>query len=349
MAINTTLNTTPHTTTMTYNHFNIRQLIGRALGIDRPNPQLWGLIVKESRGESGLLRNLDSERVTYLALPELKRSSIISDTTIKHIGKKKLGSLANNLYLMKVFEGVSSHLNQESIAHLRIKGLDLIRDFYADPSLRPISDIDILVKPTQFGEAIKTLRNFGFNLARSGQRLPGVWPATNLIRDDGAKPVWIDLHYCLGPAVGDRVKSTLAMFREVSADEPLPPEYRAVVLAAHHQNHFMEMPIIAYYELLHLISASNQDTVLKLARRWQVADALHSALNRATWIFGAPSPQAISVKNDILRRLTAKSLYNPRGGFSGIESLVYLLSLDNPGTAIPFGLELIYKKIASNL
>ncbi len=334
---------------MTYNHYNIRRLIGRALGIDRPNPQLWGLIVKESGGESGLLQNLNSERVTYLALPGLKHGSAISDITIKHIEKAKLGSLANNLYLIKVFEEVSSHLNQQSIAHLRIKGLDLIRDFYADPSLRPISDIDILVKPTQFGEAIKTLRSCGFSIAHSGQRLPGVWPAINLIGADGAKPVWIDLHYSLGPAVGDRVKSTLAMFHEVSTDEPLPAEYRAVILAAHHQNHFMEMPIIAYYELLHLIRTSNHDTLFKLARRWQVADALHSALNRAAWIFGIPAPQTTSVKNCMLQYLTAKSLHNPHGGFSGLESLVYLLSLDNPGAAIPFGLELIYKKITSNL
>lgn len=334
---------------MTYNHFNIRRLIGRALGIDRPNPQLWGLIVKESGGENGLLQNLDSERVTYLALPGLKNSSVISNITIKRIEKAKLGSLANNLYLMKVFEEVSSYLNQKSIAHLRIKGLDLIRDFYADPSLRPISDIDILVKPTQFGEAIKTLCSYGFNLASSGQRLPGVWPAVNLIRADGGKPVWIDLHYCLGPAVADRIKTSLAIFREVSANEPLPPEYRAVVLAAHHQNHFMEMPIIAYYELLHLVRASNHDTLFKLARRWQVADALHSALNRAAWIFGIPAQQTISVKNSIFQYLTAKGLHKPRCGFSGLESLVYLLSLDNPGAAIPFGLELIYKKITSSL
>jgi hypothetical protein len=334
---------------MTYNHFNIRRLIGRALGIDRPNPQLWGLIVKESGGESGLRQNLAGERVTYLALPGLKHSSVISDITIKHIEKAKLGSLANNLYLIKVFEEVSDYLNREEIAHLRIKGLDLIRDFYADPSLRPISDIDILVKPTQFGEAVKLLFNYGFSVVQSGQRLPGVWPAVNLIRADGAKPVWIDLHYCLGPAVGDRVKSTLAMFNEVSIDEPLPPEYRAVVLAAHHQNHFMEMPIIAYYELLHLIGASNHDTLFKLARRWQVADALYSALNRASWIFGIPAQQTINEKNNILRYLTAKGLHEPRGGFSRLESLVYLLSLDNPGAAIPFGLELLYKKITSNL
>ncbi len=334
---------------MTYNRFNLRQLIGRSLGIDRPNPQLWGLIVREYGGVSRLLAALDSERITYLSLPGLKSSGVIPNDTLGQIEQRKLENLANNLYLNKAFDELSGYLSQAEIPHVRIKGLDLIRDFYNDPSVRPISDIDILVKPTQFGLTIQLLLEKGFCKTHSGRRLPGVWPAANLIRADSTKPVWVDLHYCLGPAVGDRAKHTLKLFRDLSPDKPLPSEYRTVILATHYQNHFMEMPLISYYELIQLVRASDSQVLFDLAKKWNAADALRSALNRAAWLFGTPAPYPINVKNDILRYLSSKALREPHGGFSGVESLIYLLSLDNPGAAIRFGTELLYKKILTSL
>jgi len=334
---------------MTSNRYYIRQLIGRALGAGRTNPQLWGLIIKECGGATELRKKLEQEKVSFLALPGLKRNSDIPDDIVKHLEITKLRCLANNLYLLKVFEEISNLFVGEDIAHTPIKGVDLIRDFYDDPALRPISDIDILVHPARFGDAVETLCDRGFQKVRTAQRLPGVWPAINFIKDAGSKPIWIDLHYCPGPAVGNRVKNTIAMFRNISALEPLPPEYRTVILAAHHQNHFMKMPLIAYYELLHLFSVSNRRQLLKLASKWQVVDALSTALNQAAYIFGVSTLRCKSTKNDILKTFVARGMRDPRGGSSGFESLVYLLSLDNPGTGIPFGLNLLYKKITSSL
>ncbi|MCP4229901.1 MAG: nucleotidyltransferase family protein [bacterium] len=332
---------------MTVNKHNLRQLIGRALGISNPNPQLWGLISRNYGGITGLIKILNVEKIIFLALPGLKLCEDIPDSVIHEIEKLKSANRARNLYLLKIYEEISSRFDNEGIVSLPIKGVDLISDFYADPALRPISDIDLLVKPTHFTAAIESLREMGFDIVRAGQRLPGVWAAVNLFRGDDVKPVWVDLHYCPGPAVGKRIEKTIELFKYVNVKESLPPEYRLIILAAHHQNHFMSMPIIAYYELIRLLQMSDYDELNDLIRGWEVADAADYALKQAAWIFGFHTHPIIDVKTDVLCYLTANKLRGRGGGFTGLESLIYLLSLDNPGVGVPFGLELLYKKIES--
>ena len=55
----------------------------------------------------------------------------------------------------------SEVLEAAGVRHLLLKGAALATAVYADPSLRPFGDVDLLLEPGRFGDAIAALRAAG--------------------------------------------------------------------------------------------------------------------------------------------------------------------------------------------
>lgn len=71
-------------------------------------------------------------------------------------------ALQTNLRHLAVLKQVFSAFNSEAIPAAVIQGLALLVDLYADPGLRPVSDIDLWVLPEQMDKASAALRGLGF-------------------------------------------------------------------------------------------------------------------------------------------------------------------------------------------
>lgn len=88
--------------------------------------------------------------------------------------------LASHLIGRAVLETGARVLGQHSIPIMPLKGIWLQQFVYADPSERPITDVDVLVPDAQYARALTALRDAGWavcgaNAAETALRSP-TWP-----------------------------------------------------------------------------------------------------------------------------------------------------------------------------
>jgi hypothetical protein len=98
---------------------------------------------------------------------------------------------ARNLRLLAALDEILAGLDAAGIPAIVLKGAALVETVYADPALRPMSDLDVLVHPHDLAASVEVVRTLGY--AETGQPLPPNHrhhPA--LIGPDGRVPV--ELH-----------------------------------------------------------------------------------------------------------------------------------------------------------
>src|SRR5260221_13337986 len=96
-------------------------------------------------------------------------------------------------------------LQQKGIRSVITKGPGIARTYPA-VGLRPFRDIDILVEPTRFGEAVSVLGSVGFNEPSELMRPRAYYytrclEAVTLVRNDG---IAVDLHHHIPPWIWGR-------------------------------------------------------------------------------------------------------------------------------------------------
>jgi len=80
-------------------------------------------------------------------------------------------SVWNHLRVVAELAQLSQILNDESVPWLVVKGPALAEHLYPRIDLRPYSDLDLVIQPTAFPEAIRTLEGTGYRLLDSNWRL----------------------------------------------------------------------------------------------------------------------------------------------------------------------------------
>ena len=112
------------------------------------------------------------------------------------------GVWAANAALACHWGEATTALRQAGVATLTLKGMALANTVYADPGLRPMADVDLLVRPADREVALATLRGLGYEtpgdaadqlgvsrsfaeLAREGSRIDLHWHAARYLRFEG--------------------------------------------------------------------------------------------------------------------------------------------------------------------
>ena len=81
-----------------------------------------------------------------------------------------------NLFLRKRAEELLGHLEQRGISTMLLKGAGLHTSIYsAEPTLRPLDDVDVMVKASQVSEAIRAVQELGYVRMRH-QLYKDEWP-----------------------------------------------------------------------------------------------------------------------------------------------------------------------------
>jgi hypothetical protein len=73
-------------------------------------------------------------------------------------------SFMRNLRLRSVFIEITKKLLSHKIAVIALKGIALQHELYSNPALRPMIDIDILIREEQAGESLHILTEMGCNM-----------------------------------------------------------------------------------------------------------------------------------------------------------------------------------------
>jgi hypothetical protein len=136
----------------------------------------------------------------------------LSDQLLERFGGVRRYFWARNLRLMELTKQVHAAFAEAGVPALALKGTSLVAAAYVDRSVRPMEDIDVLVRRSQVEDAMRVLSGLGFRphiiterclrerVAAQGE-LPG-WPFVN------QKGEYVDLHW-----------NALHFDRRIEADE----------------------------------------------------------------------------------------------------------------------------------
>lgn len=209
-----------------------------------------------------------------------------------------------NLHRSRELERIVGWFNHHRIPVMLLKGAALNLILYDRPDLRPMSDLDLLVR---FEDADRARRLLIFSGCRRGASLlrddffPRYYYETELYTD-ADPPVRIDLHARpFRPLRYSRIIADDNFWQDaktvrIGQAVALVPsiERMFIHLAAHAAFHGCER-LIWLYDLVRL----NQDAgrsldwsrIIDLARKWRLHGALHHALEKATELFGPFIPE----------------------------------------------------------
>lgn len=102
------------------------------------------------------------------------------------------GVWAANAVLARHWGEASAALRQAGVETLTLKGMALANIVYAEPGLRPMADVDLLVRPADRAIALATLRALGYRTPGEAADLHGASRSFAELVRDGTR---VDLHW----------------------------------------------------------------------------------------------------------------------------------------------------------
>ena len=126
----------------------------QALGALMNQSPDWNQIITASRFHS--LTPLLAKHMSDGNLQEKLPSSVYE----KIIGLSRLQT-ARSLKIVSVFQKLSSKLKENNVDFILLKGLFLANNYYSNPALRPMQDIDLLVKKENLQQIVKLMEELG--------------------------------------------------------------------------------------------------------------------------------------------------------------------------------------------
>jgi hypothetical protein len=249
---------------------------------------------------------------------------------------------------VEALRGIISTLEQQRIPVVPLKGPALAEMLYTDPSLRPFTDLDVLVRRDDLPATLQILaargyrpgpddRPFAYSLAESGAVC--LTPAS----ESGEFP--LDVHWQLldppGLARAPAIDATEVWNRMITIDglgrrvlAPCPEDlliYLAAHLALHHPLSGLRWQLDLALLIRSHGSALDWDAVLERARRWRLAGALSFALTGVRDHFGMDIPPPIrdALRPRGLRPFVVEEVRRRRDGHPGrFDHVIPLLVAD---------------------
>jgi hypothetical protein len=205
----------------------------------------------------------------------------------------------NNLRMMRRLIDVTVALRERDVDVLLLKGAGLNLTLYERLDLRPMSDLDVLVRPEAAGRAVAALEDLG---CRRGP---------DLVRNDFFPRFHYEVEYCTGDRLPVRIDLHVRPFRPLRYAHTVPPdayweqsrvldvggacvrvpanEDQLIHLATHAACHG-ESRLLWLYDILRLIDTCggqlDWDRFLYCCRRWRLVLPVRQTLRRAGSLWG---------------------------------------------------------------
>jgi hypothetical protein len=203
-------------------------------------------------------------------------------------------TLADNLRRLGAADQALDCLLQEGIEPILLKGAHLVEAVYLDPGVRPMRDVDLLVRPAQLSGAARLLRRLGYERSTTpGREISEArYFQTAFCRDRDK----IELHRAL--CEPDRYPIDVEALWERST--PIHWRGRRVralcdadhlaYLALHAALHGFLLPLTSLVDMATLLrrQPSLAEGAAQRARTWRAATAVHRSLVLAKDLVGAP-------------------------------------------------------------
>ena len=223
------------------------------------------------------------------------------------LAREAFGAAAANLGHFDTLARVERRFEAERVPMVLLKGASVAIAAYADPSFRPMTDLDIWVRDREMPAALAILRAEGFRQEAGRASRPPALPRRSggelVFRPDGGGHRLIELHF--SPFQGWWIQRTAAPDLEGIWDrtETMGPGRHARRLAAEDAivqtsfhvavNQFGQAPLRGLMDLAVLARVRRIDwaVVAERARRWRLAHATWLVLDAADRLIGVPGSQ----------------------------------------------------------
>jgi len=280
----------------------------------------WEKLLADCGSEAGALSwiNAGSERRVLPLLTLRAADFAVGETLASAATDAMVEAWALNERLFMACERTLSVLGEQGIEMICLKGAAFVGDVYPEHRLRPVGDLDLLVRPSQAKKAFGILKSVGWE-PPLGSRVPmRGHGAINLGLSTGAS---IDLHWRPARDLPHRARRDPLCWDEVIDLPPSNPLARfgvrrpstadhAVILAAHIMratNDKMTHPLADFHFLLEA-SAAGRTPEIDAQRLRQFAASEIARMRTAavlgfvTETFGTPSPVDPGRLADVDRR-----------------------------------------------
>lgn len=228
---------------------------------------------------------------------------------LERLARDRWFCLAQGHALHSAFDDISGTIAARGHEVLPLKGLLFSRTLYPTPDLRPMVDVDLLVRPEEIVAIGEIFASQGYE-----PKGPNIRPVTQAemfetrwAKATGPFLVIVELHRALGQPSRYRVDDAGLWERAVSlarygaqswgaARRALSPEDTVLHLCLHQSNHmFDEVDLRAVVDCDAVVRTWNPDweTIVARAARWGVATALHLTARTAKALMATPIPDTV--------------------------------------------------------
>ncbi|MCH8146402.1 MAG: nucleotidyltransferase family protein [Planctomycetes bacterium] len=264
---------------------------------DPTTDEKWRSIVvgAERTGLAGLI--LERCRAERVSLPE---------QMVERLRRAATAVAATNLHLQKELARILTAFHRAGIPVMLLKGAALGPTIYGRPDLRPMGDVDLLVRPEHVTDALALLcadgARRGFELIRA-DFFPKYHYEVEFFTG-GPRPARLDLHarpfrpLRIARTMPDDALWTHALrisINDVPAWMPCH-ELMFVHLAAHAAFHGCTR-LIWLYDLKRVVRTVGEEMDWKMmtdaCRQWRLSHAVHDALSKAQDLLGSFLPNEV--------------------------------------------------------
>jgi len=283
-----------------------RGLVDAVWGLGRPSTiQEW----------ADFAARCDQQGVAGLVLEELaSKQETIPEEVVAQLRHAAMLIGASNVHLLFESRRIREAFDAAGVPLLLLKGAALQLTLYRRPDLRPMSDIDLLVRPREAALAEEILRGIGCK------------PGRDLVREDFFPACHYEREYLTGPVSAARIDLHARPFRPLRIARFMPDEAiwehvqtvhvdgtPALVpsaemmflhLAAHAAFHGGSR-LVWLHDVRRLVdqyhACMDWSLVADLAQRWGLALPVLRTVHRATAVFGPICPSELSNRLETAR------------------------------------------------
>ena len=299
------------------------------------------------------LSGLDAWLVRHDLAPLARTAFLAWDAELAaRLTPAAFGAAAANLAHFETLAALERRFEKARVGMVLLKGASAATTWYADPSFRPMTDLDLWVPEAEMARAVGLLAEAGFRqdpgLAHRPEALQRLSGGELVFRPDGGRHGLVELHF--SPFPGWWIRRTAdpdlaalwarseAMGRDRHArrlaaeDALLQTSFHVVV------NQFGQAPLRGLMDLAVIARARalDWDAVADRARRWRLAHATWLALDTANRLIGLPGvePALARLRPSRGRLRILRSLLTPGSLLAGRD-------LTRPARRHPFMLALV--------
>ena len=258
----------------------------------------------DTDGWESLRVHSEAERLAPLLHDAVAGRVAVPAVSLAALQRARRATGLRNLVLQRELARCLSALDGAGLAAIVLKGAALAEAVYGDVSLRPMGDIDLLVRRGDLVAASATLHELGYESVRA-ETHPGTlaeYENELLFRKRGRVDTDLDVHWSLFDSPYYQSRLAMEWFWETAAPLAaagpaalmLGPEALLLHLCGHLELHHYGRGLLWTYDIVEVVHRYRDridwDTLVTRARMYELARPVGAALRAAAVDWGAPVP-----------------------------------------------------------